>query len=169
MMILADGVVPSNSREGYFARLLVRRGLRTLRNLNIAYTLADTVSFLIDQSRDDYPELFFNKGDILKLLKVEEERYRGTLEKGRATVQRVEAEVRAQGGDRIGLEAMLELYDSHGLTPDVVREFSAMPVEVPDDFFGTSTALRPACGCTRTGGSRSSARRSSASTATPSC
>lgn len=141
MFLLGDGVVPSNSREGYFARLLVRRGLRTLRNLNIAYTLADTVSFLIDQSRDDYPELFFNKGDILKLLKVEEDRYRGTLEKGRATVQRVEADVRARGGDRIGLDAMLELYDSHGLTPDVVREFSEMPAEVPDDFFGR-VALR---------------------------
>ncbi|MEK6838747.1 MAG: alanine--tRNA ligase-related protein, partial [Candidatus Thermoplasmatota archaeon] len=57
MFILGDGVVPSNSREGYFARLLVRRGLRALRNLNIAYTMSDTISFLIDQYREDYPEL----------------------------------------------------------------------------------------------------------------
>ena len=135
MFILGDGVVPSNSREGYFARLLIRRGLRTLRNLNITYTMADTISFLIDQSREDYPELFFNKGDILKLLKVEEQRYKDTVEKGRSTVQRVESEAKAAGGDVIGVDAMIELYDSHGLTPDVVREFATLKTEVPDDFF----------------------------------
>lgn len=135
MFLLGDGVVPSNSREGYFARLLVRRGLRLLRDLNIAYTLADTVSFLIDQNREDYVELFFNKGDILKLLHVEEQRYKETLEKGRATVRRLEESLRGAGTTTIGLDAMIELYDSHGLTPDIVREFSGLPVEVPDDFF----------------------------------
>ena len=141
MFLLGDGVVPSNAREGYFARLLVRRGLRALRNLNITYTLSDTISFLVDQYREDNPEFFFNKGDILKLLKVEEARYRETLEKGRGTVARVEAEIREQGGNRIGLDDMIELYDSHGLTPDVVEEFADLPVTVPDDFF-TQVARR---------------------------
>src|SRR3989454_10522743 len=67
MFLLGDGVVPSNSREGYFARLLIRRGLRTLRNLNITYSMADTISFLSAQNREAFPELFCNKGDILKL------------------------------------------------------------------------------------------------------
>src|SRR2546427_615494 len=58
IFLLGDGVVPSNSREGYFARLLVRRGLRVLKDLNITYSLADTVSFMIDQIREDYPEFF---------------------------------------------------------------------------------------------------------------
>src|SRR5437660_11652248 len=70
IFLLGDGVVPSNAREGYFARLLVRRGLRALKDLNITYTLADTVSFMVDQMREDYPEFWFNKGDVLKLLKV---------------------------------------------------------------------------------------------------
>ena len=134
MFLLGDGVVPSNSREGYFARLLVRRGLRALRNLNIAYTLTDTISFLIDQTREDYPEFFFNKGDILKLLKVEEARYRETLEKGKSIVGRIEADLRAED-KRFDPEALVQLYDSHGLSPDVVREFTTLPVEVPDDFY----------------------------------
>src|SRR5437773_2907718 len=67
IFLLGDGVVPSNAREGYFARLLIRRGLRSLKDLNITYTLADTVSFMVDQIREDYPEFWFNKGDILKL------------------------------------------------------------------------------------------------------
>jgi len=139
MFVLGDGVVPSNSREGYFARLLVRRGLRALKNLNITYSLGDTISFLIDQNREDYPEFFFNKGDILKLLKVEEARYGETLDKGRATVGRIEADLRSQG-KALDLETLLELYDSHGLNPDVVQEFTTLPVEVPDDFYARVAA-----------------------------
>jgi len=135
MLLLGDGVVPSNSREGYYARMLIRRGLRTLKNLNITYSMADTITLLIDHSRKDYPELFFNKAHILKLLKVEEQRYRETVEKGRVTVQRMESAVRASGGDSISLDAVIELYDSHGLTPDVVREFTTLRIDAPDDFF----------------------------------
>src|SRR3972149_803379 len=140
IFLLGDGVVPSNSREGYFARLLVRRGLRALKDLNITYSLADTVSFLIDQMREDYPEFFFNKGDILKLLKVEETRYRETLDKGRATVGRIVEELKA-AGKGFDLEPLVRLYDSPGLNPDVVREFSDLPVEIPDDFYAR-VALR---------------------------
>ncbi len=139
MFLLGDGVVPSNSREGYFARLLVRRGLRALKDLNITYSLADTISFLIDQTREDYPEFFFNKGDILKLLKVEEARYRETLDKGRGIVARMEADLRAAGGT-FDAGALVELYDSHGLNPDVVREFTSLPVDVPDDFYARVAA-----------------------------
>jgi alanyl-tRNA synthetase len=135
IFLLGDGVVPSNNREGYFARLLIRRGLRALKDLNITYSLADTISFMIDQMRDDYPEFFLNKGDILKLLKVEEQRYKETLGKGRSIVEGMEEKLRARK-ETFKVEALLELYDSHGLNPDVVREFTGLPVEVPDDFYG---------------------------------
>jgi len=134
IFLLGDGVVPSNSREGYFARLLVRRGLRALKDLNITYSLADTVSFMIDQIREDYPEFFFNKGDVLKLLKVEESRYQETLEKGRTTVGKIATELTA-AGKGFDVETLLELYDSHGLNPDVVQEFTNLPIEIPDDFY----------------------------------
>ena len=134
IFLLGDGVVPSNSREGYFARLLIRRGLRALKDLNITYSLADTISFMIDQIREDYPEFFLNKGDILKLLKVEEARYRDTVERGRAIVGRLEGDLKARG-QSFDVETLLQLYDSHGLNPDVVREFTSLPVEVPDDFY----------------------------------
>ena len=139
IFLLGDGVVPSNSRAGYFARLLVRRGLRAMKDLNITYTLADTISFMIDQMREDYPEFFLNKGDILKLLKVEEQRYRETLEHGRAIVSRLER-AEADAGMAFDVNALIELYDSHGLSPEVVKEFATSPVEVPDDFFARVAA-----------------------------
>src|SRR5438309_2223702 len=145
IFLLGDGVVPSNAREGYFARLLVRRGLRALKDLNITYTLADTVSFMVDQMREDYPEFWFNKGDILKLLKVEEARYRETLEKGRATVGKIAEDLKA-AGKGFDVDTLIQLYDSHGLNPDVVREFTDVPVEIPDDFYARVAARhdRPA-------------------------
>ncbi|HEY7589184.1 MAG TPA: alanine--tRNA ligase [Thermoplasmata archaeon] len=139
IFLLGDGVVPSNSREGYFARLLIRRGLRAMRDLNITYTLADTVSFMVDQMREDYPEFFLNKGDILKLLKVEEQRYKETVERGRTIVGRVESDLRA--ADRpFDVETLLQLYDSHGLNPDLVRGFTSLPVDIPDDFYARVAA-----------------------------
>lgn len=139
IFLLGDGVVPSNSRAGYFARLLIRRGLRALKDLNITYTLADTIGFMIDRMREDYPEFFLNKGDILKLLKVEESRYRETLDKGRAIVGRLEEDLTAKG-ESFGLDTLIELYDSHGLNPDVVREFTTMPIAIPDDFYAQVAA-----------------------------
>ena len=38
-------------------------------------------------------------------------------------------------GERISIEKLIELYDSHGLNPEIVKEFASVPVEVPDDFY----------------------------------
>jgi alanyl-tRNA synthetase len=38
-------------------------------------------------------------------------------------------------GERITNEKLIELYDSHGLNPELVKEFASVPVEVPDDFY----------------------------------
>ena len=135
MFVLADGVVPSNSREGYFARLLVRRGMRALRALEIDMKLTDLVVLFVQTYMEDFPEVFANRTDILRLLDVEQRRYQETLTKGRETVRRVETELRTQGAARIDADRLVELYDSHGLTPEVVGEFALLPVEVPDDFF----------------------------------
>src|SRR5207245_9595345 len=53
IFVLGDGVVPSNSREGYFARLLIRRGLRAPKATNITYRLWHTASSMRDHTRRD--------------------------------------------------------------------------------------------------------------------
>lgn len=144
MFVLADGVVPSNSREGYFARLLVRRGMRAFRALEIDMKLTDLVTLFVQHYMEDFPEVFANRTDILKLLDVEQKRYAETLTKGRETVRRVEADLKAEGAAGIGPDALVQLYDSHGLTPEVVKEFAELPVEVPDDFFARVAARHEA-------------------------
>jgi len=131
--LLNDGVVPSNVREGYFARLLVRRGLRAIRSLALDLTLAEIVDRQIDFFGPVFPEMIENKDDILQLVQVEEERYRDTLTRGRQLVQRLTKDMKT--GERISNEKLIELYDSHGLNPEIVKEFSTAKVDIPDDFY----------------------------------
>jgi alanine--tRNA ligase len=130
--LINDGVVPSNVREGYFARMLVRRALRSMRTLDVKFTLSDIVGQQIDYFSPYFPELIENREDIMNLVQVEEKRYYETLDRGRAIVQRMGKELK---GAPISTDKQIELYDSHGLNPEIVKEFSDVPVAVPDNFY----------------------------------
>ncbi|MGB2582205.1 MAG: alanine--tRNA ligase, partial [Thermoplasmata archaeon] len=134
MFMLSDGTVPSNVRQGYFARLLVRRALREMSQLGIDRKLSDIVALQVDYFSKDFPDLKENREGILKLVDVEQDRYSDTLVKGRGIVQRLETSL-DQSGKRISDEDLIELYDSHGLNPEVVAEFAEKEVTVPDDFY----------------------------------
>ncbi|MBM4237432.1 MAG: alanine--tRNA ligase, partial [Euryarchaeota archaeon] len=131
--LINDGVVPSNVREGYFARLLVRRGLRAIRSLGIDVPLSDIVNRQIDFFAPVFPEMSENREDILTLVQVEEERYRETLARGRSLVSRITKDLKP--GERVSTEKLIELYDSHGLNPEIVKEFTTIEVDIPDDFY----------------------------------
>ena len=133
MFMLSDGVVPSNVRQGYFARLLVRRALREISQLKLEIKLSDIVAKQVDYFGKDFPDLRENRDEIIKLVDVEQEKYKETLVKGRSIVQRLEAA--EEDNKSIDEDDLIELYDSHGLNPEVVAEFASRPVHVPDDFY----------------------------------
>lgn len=137
VFVLGDGVVPSNVKEGYFARLLVRRALRTLDALALDRTLEEVLSLQLRRFAPDFPELDRLEEEILKLVRVEGGKYATTLQRGRRVVREMEAE--ASGG--LAPTHLVELYDSHGLVPEVVQEFAEGPVEIPDDFFAQVAAM----------------------------
>jgi alanyl-tRNA synthetase len=133
MFMLSDGVVPSNVRQGYFARLLVRRSLREMSQLGIDRKLSEIVARQIEYFSHDFPDIKENRDEIVKLVDVEQDKYKETLVKGRGIVQRLEASERNEKA--IGEDDLIELYDSHGLNPEVVAEFASKPVSIPDDFY----------------------------------
>jgi alanyl-tRNA synthetase len=139
MFLLADGVVPSNVREGYFARLLIRRAIRAIETLDLEQTLDEIIAMQLDMFRNDFPELEENRESMARIVKIEEERYSDTLAKGMAIVTRLEEKVKAEGG-KIGIDQLVELYDSHGLNPEMVSEFAKEKIEIPDDFYGRVAA-----------------------------
>jgi len=136
--ILSEGVVPSNIQEGYLARLLYRRIYRLLKILEIQDELYDIVDMQIDFWSEDYPRLDEMRKEIMDMLRVEEEKFLETIKRGEGMVKRISAELKAEKKTRIPVETLTELYDSHGLPPEIVKqtaEVEGLKVEVPDDFY----------------------------------
>ncbi|MEM1606675.1 MAG: alanine--tRNA ligase [Candidatus Bathyarchaeia archaeon] len=136
--MLSEGVVPSNVEEGYLARLLVRRTYRLLRNLAIERFMPDIVDMQVSYWSKDFPHLADMRDEILELLKIEVEKYERTLQRGRELVKRMVRDIRARGEDSIPIDRLVELYDSHGLTPEVVSEVAAsegFSINVPEGFY----------------------------------
>jgi alanyl-tRNA synthetase len=137
--LLSEGVVPSNVEEGYLARLLIRRTYRMLRQLGIEDKMPDILDLQVEYWGVDFPQLRDMKREILEAIKSEETKYRRTLERGSDLVKKVSGDLKAKGQTEIPSTALVELYDSHGLVPDVVREIAEpMGVEVrpPNNFYG---------------------------------
>ena len=136
--ILSEGVVPSNIQEGYLARLIFRRTYRLLRMLNIQDKLYDIMNMQIDLWSKDFPHLNEMRSEILEMLKVEEEKFEDTIKRGEGMVKRISNELKVQGKKHIPTETLIELYDSHGLPPEIVMqaaEKEALKVDIPDNFY----------------------------------
>ncbi|NNN16819.1 MAG: alanine--tRNA ligase [Thermoplasmata archaeon] len=132
--MLTDGVVPSNSKEGYFARLLIRRGLRVLARVPEAPDLISVIERVAREVAHDYPEVGAHRDDRDRLLTAEIERYGEALERARPMLRRQEERAVASGG-RITEENLVEWYDSLGVPPEVAVTLISNPPVVPTDFY----------------------------------
>lgn len=136
--MLAEGVVPSNVQAGYLTRLLIRRTYRLLKALGIEDKLDEIIDLQINEWSKDFPHLKEMQCEILEMLSVERQKFEDTLKRGSALVLRIAHDLKARGKRRIPAEMLVELYDSHGLPPEAVRESVTkenMDVEAPEDFY----------------------------------
>ncbi len=122
--LIADGVMPSNEGRGYVLRRIIRRAVRHGYKLGaddiFFYKL---VSALNTQMGEAYPELAAQQPVIEKVLRVEEEQFAKTLDRG---MQILNAELADLEGSVIPGQTVFKLYDTYGfpadLTADVARE-----------------------------------------------
>jgi len=136
--MLAEGVVPSNVKAGYLTRLLIRRTYRLLRILGIEKELSRIVETQIDYWSKDYPHIKEMRKEILEAISVEEEKYQNTLKRGTALSKRIASGLKTKGAPTITPDVLVELYDSHGLPPEVVKETVekfGVKVPIPDNFY----------------------------------
>ncbi|MGE5187614.1 MAG: alanine--tRNA ligase [Betaproteobacteria bacterium] len=137
--MLSEGVVPSNIQEGYLARLLFRRVYRLMRTLNMdPAKLYDIVDMQADLWSKDFPHIKKMQGEIVEMLKIEEEKFKDTLQRGEGMVKRITAELKCKKTGKLPMDTLTELYDSHGLPPEIVKEVAekeGIEVEVPENFF----------------------------------
>jgi alanyl-tRNA synthetase len=112
--MLGDGIIPSNVKAGYLARLVIRRTLRLMKELGLALPLSDLVEMQI--SRLDYADWQERMITIREILNQEEQKYAETLEKGKRLVKKT-AEHYRKKNQAIPLKEMISLYDTHGIPP----------------------------------------------------
>jgi alanyl-tRNA synthetase len=133
-LMLGDGIVPSNTGEGYLARLVIRRALRTIKTLGSDVRLSELVQLQAKYwGQDYYPQLLSHLDYIIRVVELEEDRYKKTLERGLREVERILRRRR-----RLTLDDLITLYDSHGIPPDMVAEAArkaGVNVEVPHNFY----------------------------------
>jgi alanyl-tRNA synthetase len=136
--MLADGVIPSNVKEGYLARLILRRTIRFIKKLGLKESLGDIMNIQLNFLSQTYPEIRNHQESILKIIELEEKRYKKTISKGRQMVKKTVKYLKKDKKDEMPLETLIKLYDSQGLPPDTVEEIArdlGFAVNVPDNFY----------------------------------
>ena len=122
VIIMSDGVVPSNKDQGYVLRRLIRRAVRFGKKIGIEDAFTDEIAeVFIDEYKDVYVELGQKHNSIIDELRKEEEKFRKTLEKGERTFKKIfDKKGKVEGED-----AFL-LYSTYGfpleLTEEMARE-----------------------------------------------
>ncbi len=137
--MFADGIIPSNVKEGYLARLVLRRTIRFMKELGMKESLSDVMKIQLDFLTKFYPEIKESQDHIMNIINLEEERYAKTVEKGKKTVKRIIKRLKKEGKTSMPLETLIDLYDAQGMPPETVEELASgdkdFEVKVPDNFF----------------------------------
>ncbi len=135
--MLADGIIPSNVKEGYLARLVLRRTIRFMKELNMKESLAEVMGIQLEFLTKFYPEIKDSEDHIMNIISLEEKRYQSTIKKGTSIVKRSIKRLKKEGKTEMPLDMLMDLYDAHGIPPETVVEIAGdnFTVNVPDNFF----------------------------------
>ncbi|RCS24430.1 alanine--tRNA ligase [Phyllobacterium salinisoli] len=123
--LIADGVLPSNEGRGYVLRRIMRRAMRHAQLLGAQEPLMwRLLPTLVREMGQAYPELIRAEALISETLKLEETRFRKTLERGLGLLG--EATENLSEGGRLDGETAFKLHDTYGfpldLTQDALRQ-----------------------------------------------
>ncbi len=122
--LIADGVLPGNEGRGYVLRRIMRRAMRHARILGASDPLMHRlVPALVAEMGAAYPELVRAQPLIEETLKLEETRFRQTLDNGLRLLD--QATTSMAPGDTLAGDVAFKLYDTYGfpfdLTEDALR------------------------------------------------
>src|SRR4051812_4989160 len=119
--LIADGVLPSNEGRGYVLRRIMRRAMRHAELLGAREPLMwKLVPVLVREMGQAYPELVRAEALIAETLKLEETRFRKTLERGLSILD--DETKTLKRGDNLKGETAFTLYDTFGFPLDLTQD-----------------------------------------------
>jgi alanyl-tRNA synthetase len=136
--LIADGVLPSNEGRGYVLRRIMRRAMRHAELLGVKEPLMwKLVPALKREMGQAYPELGRAEDLITETLRLEETRFRKTLERG---LKMLDDESAGLGeGDSFSGEVAFKLYDTYGFPLDLTQDaLKSRGISVDTDTFNAS-------------------------------
>ncbi|MCR2811886.1 alanine--tRNA ligase [Microbacterium sp. zg.Y1090] len=125
LMLLSDGVTPSNEGRGYILRRLMRRSIRSMRLLGVdAPTFPELFAASRDAMKAAYPEVETDYSRISAYAVAEEETFLRTLASGSTILDMAVEQTKDAGKNSIaGSEAFL-LHDTYGFPIDLTLEIA---------------------------------------------
>ncbi len=137
--MISDGVIPSNEGRGYVLRRILRRACRHGKLLGInRMFLEELCRVVISQNEDAYPELREKYDYVLKVIRLEEERFNATIDAGLGILAGIIDTETANGNKVISGEDAFKLYDTFGFPVDLTREIAEEKgLSIDEDAFRT--------------------------------
>jgi alanyl-tRNA synthetase len=139
LMLIGDGVTPSNEGRGYVLRRIVRRAVRAMRLLGYDdRALPQLLPVARDCMAPSYPELATDFDRIAMIAYGEEEAFRRTLVAGTAILDVAVQEAKAEGRTTLSGARAFSLHDTYGFPIDLTLEMAAeQGLAVDQDGFHT--------------------------------
>lgn len=125
LMLIADGVTPSNEGRGYVLRRLIRRAVRSMRLLGVERTcLPELLPASRDAMKGTYPGVEADFARISRIAYAEEKAFQRTIVSGTARLEEAVTESRAGHRPLSGADAFA-LHDTYGFPIDLTLEMAA--------------------------------------------
>ncbi|HKP52506.1 MAG TPA: alanine--tRNA ligase [Chloroflexia bacterium] len=126
--LIGEGVLPGNEMRSYVLRRVMRRAMVHGRKLGLGLEgpfLGEIARVVMEIMGDVYPEIVQRKEFILKAIANEEESFARTLVAGLNRFDQVSSSLRLQSGDVFPGEEMFRLYDTFGLSKDLIADLAS--------------------------------------------
>lgn len=126
LMLIADGVTPSNEGRGYILRRLMRRAIRAMRLLGVT---EPCLPVLLPASRDAMKGAFPYVADdferISRIAYAEEKAFLHTIETGTERLEEAVAAAKKDGSNSVSGAEAFALHDTYGFPIDLTLEMAA--------------------------------------------
>lgn len=135
--IIGEGVVPSNVKVGYLARLLIRKAYRLLELINSGEKLIDLIDLQIDYWGRDYPHLVEIRDEAVEIVESEIKKFGDTIQRGASYVEKELKQLKTKT-DTVPTEFLVRMYDEKGLTPDFIKQITEkmnLKLSIPENFY----------------------------------
>ncbi|WP_219413597.1 alanine--tRNA ligase [Pseudonocardia nigra] len=126
VMIIGDGVTPSNEGRGYVLRRLLRRIVRSARLLGVHEPVLGSFAEVVrDTMAPAYPELETDFERISAVVRAEEEAFLATLTAGSRIFDTAVAATKQSGGTQLAGDQAFQLHDTYGFPIDLTLEMAS--------------------------------------------